>query len=194
MAESRRLIFQDDVGQGLLGGVGDREGDILRAEPGGDGRRLAVKLNRGTLASWAHDFDIAPADAATPSRAQRLHPGFLGGKARSIAFKAAGFSFALADFAFGEDAAEEAVSEALDAFANARNFGDVHSGAENHRSIVNWYFVICNLGVGLCGDGALLSPVGPDLQLRATFFIKVPLRPRFASLIHKEELGLFCGI
>src|SRR5208283_3362975 len=133
------------VGQGLLGRVGKREGDVFRAQLGRDGRGLTMKLKGGTLPLRPHHFDIAPADAVTPSRAERLHSGFLGGKARGIAFKAARFSFAVTDFAVGENAAKKAVAKALNAFADAGNFGDVHSGAQNHRDIVNWQFVIGNL-------------------------------------------------
>jgi hypothetical protein len=42
------------------------------------------------------------------------------------------------DFAVRENAMEKAIAEALNAFADARNFSDVHSGAEDHRDIVNW--------------------------------------------------------
>ena len=133
------------MGEGFFGSVGERERYVFRAEFGGDGRRLTVKLNSGTLPFRSHHFDIAPADAATPSRAQRLHRGFFGGEARGIAFTAAGSSFAITDFAFGEDAKKKAVAKAFDALADARNLGDVNSGADDHRDIVNWYFTICNL-------------------------------------------------
>src|ERR1700674_54224 len=125
----RSSIFQNDVSQGFLGSMGNRERDIFRAELGRDDRRLTVKLNSRTLPLRAHHFDIAPADAATPSRAQRLHPRFLGGQPRGIAFKAAGFSFAVTNFALSEDATKKAVAKPLDGFADARNFGDVYPGA-----------------------------------------------------------------
>ena len=41
-------------------------------------------------------------------------------------------------FAFRENPSQKAFAEALDAFANTWNFGDVDSGAENHEDIVNW--------------------------------------------------------
>src|ERR1019366_209813 len=138
-------VFQNDVSQGLLGSVSDGERDVFRAEFSGDGCGLAVELNGRTLAFWAHNFDIAPADTVTPSRAQGFHSGFLGGETRGIAFKPGGFSFAVTNFTFGEDAMKKAVTEALDAFADAGNFGDVHSGAENHGNIVNWQFGFGNL-------------------------------------------------
>src|SRR5258708_37372195 len=137
-AESRQLIFQNHVGQRLLGSVCYRERDVLRAELGRDGRRLTVELNGGTLPFRTHHFDISTPDAATPSRTQRLHPGFLGGEPRGIAFKPGSFSIAVTDFAVGADATKKAVAEPLDAFADARNFGDVNPGTENHRSIVNF--------------------------------------------------------
>src|ERR1700675_775347 len=126
------------MGQRFFGSMGNRECDVFGAEFLRDGRRLTVKLNSRTLPFRAHHFDIAPSDAATPSRAQCFHSRFLGGEARGIAFKAPGFSFAVTNFALSEDAAKKAVAEPLDSFADARNFGDVHPGAENHEDIVNW--------------------------------------------------------
>src|ERR1700704_5302947 len=126
------------MGQRFFGSVRNRERDVFRAELLRDGRRLTVKLNSRTLPFRAHHFDIAPPDAATPSRAQRLHPSFFGGEARGIAFKTAGFSFAVTDFALGEDPPKKAFAEPLDRFADTRNFGDVHPGADNHADIVNW--------------------------------------------------------
>jgi len=124
------------VGQRLLGGVGERECDVVRAEFGRDSCGLAVKLKGRTLPFRAHHFDIAPADAVTPSRAQSLHRGFFGSKARGIAFKAAGFLFAVTDFTVGEDAPKKSVAKSLDASADARNFSDVNPGAENNKDIV----------------------------------------------------------
>src|SRR6267154_559747 len=102
------------MGQRFFGSVRNRERDVFRAELLRDGRRLTVKLNSRTLPFRAHHFNIPPSDAATPSRAQRLHSGFLGGEARGIAFKTAGFSFAVTDFALGEDASKKAFAEPLD--------------------------------------------------------------------------------
>ncbi len=131
------LIFQDDVSERLLGCVGQRERYIFRAEPGCDGGSLPVKLNGGTLALGPHHLNIAPADAVTPSCTERLHASLFGGEACGIALAAVGSSFAISNFASGEDALKKSVAKALDAFADAGNFGDVHSRAQDHGDIVN---------------------------------------------------------
>ena len=66
------------------------------------------------------------------------------GEAARKALESIGLGLAVVNLGRGEDAPQKAVAEAFDAFANARNFGDVYPGAENHRSIVNWQFVIGN--------------------------------------------------
>jgi hypothetical protein len=138
------LILQNDVRQRLLGRVSYREGDILCTEFGRNGCGLTVKLNGRPLPFRAYYFDIAPANPSTPSGPQCLHPRFLGGKASGIAFEAPGFSFTISNFAVGKNATQKAVAEAPDAFADARNFGDVDPSAKNHKDIVNCEFVIGN--------------------------------------------------
>ncbi len=102
------------MGQGLLGGVGQREGDVFCAEAGGDGGGLSVELDGWALAFGADDFDVAPADAVIPSGAEGFHAGFFGGEAGGVTFEASGFGFAIEDFAFGEDAVEKTLTETLD--------------------------------------------------------------------------------
>jgi hypothetical protein len=126
------------MGERLLGGVGDGEGDVFRPQLFRDCGCLAMKLNGGTLAFAAHDFNIAPADAMVPSRAQGLHAGFFGGEAGGVTLKTVGLALAVLDFAFRKDATKEAVAEAFDALANAVDFGDINAGAEDHANIVNW--------------------------------------------------------
>jgi hypothetical protein len=41
-ASAGRLVFQDDMGERLLGSVGDRERDVFRPKLGGDGGRLTM--------------------------------------------------------------------------------------------------------------------------------------------------------
>src|SRR6202167_1142127 len=136
--------FQNDMCQRLLRGVGDRERDILGAEPGCDGCGFTVKLNGRTLPFRAHDFDVAPADSATPTCAQGFHPRFFGGEAGGVTFEAARFSFAISNFAVGENAPKKTFAEAFDAFADARDFGDIDSSANDHRDMLmaNFYLAI----------------------------------------------------
>src|ERR1700689_3996420 len=117
--------------------MSERKRNILRAQLSRNRRRFAMKLQRGTLALRAHHFDITPADAATPSRAQRLHPGFLRSEARGISFTAVGLPLAITDFAGSEDALQETVAKPFDAIAYAGHFGDVYSRANDHLDIVD---------------------------------------------------------
>ena len=123
------LAFEDYVGQSLVGGVSQREGDVFCAEAGGDGGGLSVELNGWALAFGTDYFNVAPADAVIPAGSESFHSGFFGGKAGSVAFEASSFGFAIADLAFGEDAVEKAVAETFDGGADTRNFGDVDTGA-----------------------------------------------------------------
>ena len=123
------LAFEDYVGQGLVGGVSQREGDIFCTEAGGNGGGLSVELNGWALAFGTDHFNVAPPDAMTPSGAESFHAGFFSGEAGGVTFEASGFSFAVEDFAFGEDAMQKTFTETLDGLANARDFGDVDTGA-----------------------------------------------------------------
>ena len=123
------LAFEDYVGQGLVGGVSQREGDVFCAEAGGDGGGLSVELNGWALPFGTDHLDVAPTDAVTPSGAEGFHASFFSGKAGSVTFEASGFSFAVEDFAFGEDAMQKTFTETLDGLANAGDFGDVDAGA-----------------------------------------------------------------
>ena len=124
------------MGQGLVGGVGKREGDVFRTEAGGNGGGLSVELNGWTLAFGTDNFDVAPADTAAPSGAESFHAGFFSGETGGVAFEASGFGFAVLDFTFGENAVEKTIAETLDGLADARNFGDIDTGAEDHFRIV----------------------------------------------------------
>src|ERR1700677_605946 len=131
-----KSTFQNYVSQRLLRGVGDRECDIFCAELGCDGRGFTVKLNGRTLPFRAHDFDVAPADSATPTRAQCFHPRFFGGEAGGVTFEASRFSFAISNFAVGENAPKKTFAEAFNAFADARDFGNIDSSANDHRDML----------------------------------------------------------
>jgi hypothetical protein len=136
--------FQNYVSQRLLRGVGDRERNIFCADLGGNAGSFAVKLNSRTLPFRAHHFDVAPADAVTPSCTESLHASFLRGETSGITFETIGSSLTIIDLAFGEYTVKKAVAKAFDAFADARNFGNVDSCADDHTNIVNWEFAIGN--------------------------------------------------
>ena len=114
---------------------------------------LPWKTMVGRPPGWRAHFDVAPTHAVVPARAEGLHGGFLGGEAGGIAFRRGWLSTRNTDFALGENAAQEAVPEALDGFANARNFGDVDAGADNHGPLS---IFDCQLPIGISrGHGCL---------------------------------------
>ena len=71
------LAFEDYVGQSLVGGVSQREGDVFCAEAGGDGGGLSVELNGWALAFGTDDFNVAPADAVIPPGSESFHARLL---------------------------------------------------------------------------------------------------------------------
>jgi hypothetical protein len=93
------FVLEDDLGEGLVCGVGDAEGDVLYAEAVSDVARFAVEFYGGAAAALADDFDVDPADAAAPAGAEGFHRGFFCGEAAGVTLV---FIFeTLAVFAFG---------------------------------------------------------------------------------------------
>jgi len=87
------------LGEGLVGGVADAEGDVFYAEADGDVAGFAVEFHGGAAAALADDFDVDPADAAAPAGAEGFHRGFFCGEAAGVTLV---FIFeTLAVFAFG---------------------------------------------------------------------------------------------
>jgi hypothetical protein len=112
--------------------MGERKRNTLGTEFGRDLRRFAVEENRWATAGGTDYFDIAPGDAVVPACAERLHISFFGGKTRGVTFHTVGFGMAVANLAFSENSADEAVTKTFDGFCNARNFRDVDTGADDH--------------------------------------------------------------
>ena len=82
---------------------------------------------------FADDFEVDPADAAAPARAERLHSGFFGGEAAGVAFEFVLEALAIFDFVGRKDAAEERLAVAPNGCLNARNFGNVHTQANDQE-------------------------------------------------------------
>src|SRR5215469_14410426 len=99
-------------------------------------RRLPMQHESGRFAALAHHFDLAPADVAVPSGAQRLHRCFFCCKSRRIALIAwHAARFAILDFAFSEYARTKTLPGAL---AQKRaldtvDFNCVDAGAQDLR-------------------------------------------------------------
>src|SRR3979490_2212654 len=102
-----------------------RERRILDSQSRSELRGASVKADGRASPRHAHDLTIAPADAVIPARAQRLHRGLLGGKARGVPLDPICLGITVADFSGSKNALHKAFSEALDRMADARNFGDI---------------------------------------------------------------------
>ena len=125
------------MGERLVGRVSEGKGYVPGAEFGGDLSSLSVELNGWALAFGTDDFYISPANAAAPTGTKGLHPGFLGREAGSVTLKAACLRLAITDFSLGENATQEAFAMTLNRCTDARDFGDINTGAKDHRDIVN---------------------------------------------------------
>src|ERR1700722_3482266 len=133
-----RLIFQDDLGDGLLGSMRKRESNVFYAQLQGKFRRPAVKFHSGTPTRQADNLAVAPAHAPAPARSQRFHSGFLCCEPRGVALLAVGFGIAVSSLASGKDAPQKALSKSLHRVANTRNFGDVYAATDDHVSLLGF--------------------------------------------------------
>jgi YfiH family protein len=126
-------ILEDDLGEGLVGGVGDAERDVFHAKAIGDVAGFAVEFHGWAAAPLADDFDVDPADAAAPAGAESFHRGFFCGEAAGIAFVF--ILEALAVFALGGrvEAAKDRFAVALDGGSYSPNFRDIDSEADDQR-------------------------------------------------------------
>src|SRR6266567_8840866 len=108
------LAFEYHARNRLLGSMAQRERHILRIQASCEFCSLAVKLD-GRAASWlSNNFDIPPADAAAPSRAQGLHRRFLCRKTGRVSLHAIGLRLAVLDFTFSENSTQKSFAKALD--------------------------------------------------------------------------------
>lgn len=112
--------------------MGDRKSGMGNAELSGYLGCPTVKLQAGAAAGFPHYLDFKPVHAATDARAQRFSTCFLGRKARSQALGSVAFAHAVGLLCCGEDAIEEALSEALERLLDARNFNKINAAAYDH--------------------------------------------------------------
>ena|ERR1700722_660595 len=93
---------------------------------------FTVKLKRGATGGEVGYFEIAPADAASPTGSQGFHSSFLGGEPCGIAFIEIGFALGVCDFAIGEDTFLETAAVAGEGVFDPRNFAQIDSGSDDH--------------------------------------------------------------
>src|ERR1035437_8958957 len=91
-----------------------------------------MEQQRRLSAPQVGHFEILPGDTAAPARADRLHAGFLGGEARGVSLVLVGLALHVRDFRRRVDAADEFLSVALDGCPYARDFRQIHAGADDH--------------------------------------------------------------
>jgi hypothetical protein len=89
-----------------------------------DGGAVELQL-RGTAP--ADDLDRAPQDLGRVSRSQSLHRGFLCREASREVNSGAAAAKAIGDFAFGENALDEAFAVSLDRLLDTRDVGGVEA-------------------------------------------------------------------
>ena len=99
----------------------------------GDFCSFAGEGDGGAAALLADDFEIDPVYAAAPTGSERFHGRFLGGETASVAFELVLEALAVFDFVWREDASEEELAAALDGCFDARNFGNIHTQANNQE-------------------------------------------------------------
>lgn len=90
----------------------------------------AVKQEPGRTVT-AHDFDIAPEHALRVPRAERLHGRLFRRKAAGEMNRRHAPPLAIRDFAFGEDAVQEAVAVACNGCGNTRDVRGVETETDD---------------------------------------------------------------
>jgi hypothetical protein len=132
---TRLRTFENHLRNRLLSSVRERKRDMdcsqLRRKLSG----LTVENDRGPSPGLTRHFNITPAHAATPSRSQRFHSGFLGGKTSGVALNAIGFGIAVADLSFGKHALKKAVAMPRNGLRDTRDLRNVDAGANNHERL-----------------------------------------------------------
>lgn len=126
------LRFENDLREGLRGGVRDAQRDVPDAEALGDLLRLAGQCQRRPPAFLAHDFHIHPSDAACPARAERLHGGFLGGEAPRVALILVLETLAIGDFCGSVNPPQKSFAAPLDGGPHAVHFSYVNTEPGDH--------------------------------------------------------------
>lgn len=127
----RRLVkvaaFEDDLGDGVFGGVRDGEVRRRRAAACEEFARELVKDERGRARRIRDDFDVLPREAAPPARAERFERGLFRGEARGVMlWRDHAAPLAIVALAGGEDALGE-TRRAPQHRAHARHFDNVYA-------------------------------------------------------------------
>ena len=124
--------LEDDLRDGVLGGVREREVRISRAERVEEGARVASELKRWSALFVRDDFDVVPREAVAPARTERFEGGLFGGEARCVVLHGDHAArVAVGALGFGEDALAKARGARED-FTHAPDFDNVYADGNYH--------------------------------------------------------------
>ena len=124
------LDHDDRHGDGT--GVREGEGGVANAHGAGPVESAAGPEEDRSLAGSSMDLDLAPGDTAADAGTEGLGAGLLGGEAGGETLGGVLLSETEGDFGRGEDAVEEAITEAADAFLDTLDFDEVGAQTQDH--------------------------------------------------------------
>ncbi len=130
-AEPSRPVFKNNLGEGQIPAVCDRQRNILYAHFIRPFSRDALKLQRRLSARLADHFDVAPAYSRAPACPQSFHRRFFRGEPSCISLKFISMAFAVGGFARREQAFDQRSAMPLDSCFDAIDFCDVQPQADD---------------------------------------------------------------
>lgn len=131
-AENTASIFKDHHCHCAALSMRNGKRNSAHAELFGNVPGSAVQLQDWTSAWRVADFNTRPCDSARGSRAQRLHCGFFGSKARCKSLDRVPLALAIPNFSWREDLLQESIAKTGNRRSNAGNFADVNTCADDH--------------------------------------------------------------
>lgn len=124
--------LEDDLSDGVLNGVGEREVRVRGAEPVEEVAGMAGELEERRAEFVGDNLDVVPGEAGAPARAERLEGRLLGGEARGVVLHVVRAArVAVGALLFGEDALAEA-RRARQHFTHAADFDNVYPDGDDH--------------------------------------------------------------
>src|SRR5579872_543004 len=93
-----------------------------------------MEFERRPAGRKIRDFEILPADAAFPPRADGLHSSLLSGKTTGVSLETIGFPLHISDLRGRVDAIDKSLPVALDRRTDAIHFCQVDTGPQDHFS------------------------------------------------------------
>ena len=113
----------------MLFRVTETDADDFAAKAVVDFLRAAVEYDARPTASLSGNLDFLPIEP-TPSGAECLHRGHLGGEARGVALVGSGARATVRAFGFGENAALESLSPTREGGLDARDFDEINADTD----------------------------------------------------------------